>query len=45
MRELSVGLGNVIAMAQQIIVNDNSFEHVKAKVKEALGTIEEKWLK
>ncbi len=45
MRELSVGLGNVIAMAQQIIVNDNSFEHVKAKVKEAFGTIEEKWLK
>ncbi len=45
MRELGVGLGNVIAMAQQIIVNDNSFEYVKAKVKEALGTIEEKWLK
>jgi dephospho-CoA kinase len=44
-RELSVGLGNVIAMSEQIIVNDNSFEHVKAKVKEALGKIEEKWLK
>ena len=26
MRELSVGLGNVIAMAEQMIVNDNSFE-------------------
>ncbi len=39
MRELSVGLGNVIAMAQQMIVNDNSFEHVKAKVKESLMRI------
>ena len=45
MRELSVGLGNVIAMAEQIIVNDNSFEHVKAKVKASLEKIEEKWLK
>lgn len=45
MRELSVGLGNVIAMAEQMIVNDNSFEHVKAKVKESLERIEEKWLK
>jgi dephospho-CoA kinase len=44
-RELSVGLGNVIAMAGQMIVNDNSFEHVKAKVKESLMRIEEKWLK
>jgi dephospho-CoA kinase len=45
MRELGVGLGNVIAMAQQIIVNDNSFEYVKAKVRESLGKIEGKWLK
>jgi dephospho-CoA kinase len=45
MRELGVGLGNVIAMAQQIIVNDNSFEKVKADVKETLTRIEEKWLK
>lgn len=45
MRELSVGLGNVIAMAQQIIVNDNSFEQVKAKAKESLEKIERKWLK
>lgn len=44
-RELSVGLGNVIAMAEQMIVNDNSFEHVKAKVKEYLELIETKWLK
>jgi dephospho-CoA kinase len=45
MRELNVGLGNVIAMAEQIIVNDNSLEHVKAKVKESLEKVEEKWLK
>jgi dephospho-CoA kinase len=43
MRELGVGLGNVIAMAEQVIVNDNSFEHVKAKVKVSLERIEEKW--
>jgi dephospho-CoA kinase len=45
MRELSVGLGNVIAMAEQMVVNDDSFEQVKAKAKESLRRIEEKWLK
>ena len=45
MRELSVGLGNVIAMAEQIIVNDNSVEEIKPKVAEALRRIEAKWLK
>lgn len=45
MRELSVGLGNVIALSEQMIVNDNSFETVKAKIKENLKRIEEKWLK
>jgi len=45
MRELNVGLGNVIAMAEKIIVNDNSLEHVKAKVKDSLEEVEEKWLK
>ena len=44
-RELSVGLGNVIAMAEQMIVNDNSVEETKVKVAEALRRIEEKWLK
>jgi dephospho-CoA kinase len=44
MRELSVGLGNVIAMAEQIIVNDNSVEKIKPKVAESLRRIEEKWL-
>jgi dephospho-CoA kinase len=45
MRELSVGLGNVIAMAGQMIVNENSFEQVKSKVQESLKRVEEKWLK
>jgi dephospho-CoA kinase len=44
-RELGVGLGNVIAMAEQMIVNDNSVEFVKLKIKEAFGAIEKKWLK
>ena len=45
MRELSVGLGNVIAMAEKILVNDNSIERFKAQVKDNLHWIEEKWLK
>ena len=45
MRELSVGLGNAIAMAQQILVNDNSMEHFKAQVKAYLKWTEEKWKK
>jgi len=45
LRELSVGLGNVIAMAEQIIVNDNEMEQFKAQVKDYLGWIEEKWKK
>ena len=45
MRELGVGLGNVIAMAEQLIVNDNSPEHVKVVIREALGRIEAKWTK
>ena len=45
LRELSVGLGNVIAMAEQIIVNNNGMEQFKAQVKDYLGWIEEKWKK
>jgi dephospho-CoA kinase len=45
MRELGVGLGNVIAMAEKILVNDNSIEGFKALVKENFGRIEMKWLK
>ncbi len=45
MRELSVGLGNAIAMAEFVVVNDNSIEQVKAKVKDTLWRIEQKWQK
>jgi dephospho-CoA kinase len=42
-RELSVGVGNVIAMAERLVVNDNSVSQFKAKVKENLARIEMKW--
>ena len=45
MRELSVGLGNVIAMAEQLIVNDNSIDAAEDATKEALRRIEVKWQK
>ena len=45
MRELGVGLGNVIAMAEELIVNDNSVKEVKGAVRQALGRIEAKWMK
>lgn len=45
MRELGVGLGNVIALAEQIIVNDDSIERFRALVREDFGRIEQKWLK
>lgn len=45
MRELSVGLGNTIAMAEKILINDDSVEQFKAQVKDNLARVEEKWLK
>jgi dephospho-CoA kinase len=44
-REMGVGLGNVIAMSEKILVNDNSIEGFKTLVKENFSRIEEKWLK
>ena len=44
-RELSVGIGNVIAMAEELIINENSAEQVKSKIREAVGRIEQKWSK
>jgi dephospho-CoA kinase len=43
MRELGVGLGNAIAMAEHVLVNDNSVESFKAQVQKYLQWIEEKW--
>ncbi len=44
-RELDVGVGNVIAMSEQILVNDNSIESFKLLVREYFGRIETVWLK
>jgi dephospho-CoA kinase len=45
MRELSVGLGNAIAMAEYMIVNEESLDVVKRKVKRVLERIEAKWMR
>jgi dephospho-CoA kinase len=44
-RELSVGLGDAIAIAEYMIVNEEMLEAVKEKVEEVLGRIEEKWMR
>jgi dephospho-CoA kinase len=44
-RELSVGLGNVIAMSENILVNDDSIEGFRNLVRVHFRRIEEKWLK
>jgi len=43
-RELGVGLGDAIAMAEHLIINEKSRDNTKAKVKEALRKVEEKWM-
>jgi len=45
MRELSVGLGNAIAMAEHIIINEEKLEIVKEKIKEVLDRVEAKWMR
>jgi dephospho-CoA kinase len=45
MRELSVGLGNAIAMAEHMIVNEESLETAKKQAAKILKRIEEKWMK
>jgi len=45
MRELSVGLGNALAMAEYLIVNEEEREVVKEKIKKVLRKVEEKWTK
>jgi dephospho-CoA kinase len=45
MRELNVGLGNAIAMAEYIIINENDKKETKAKVAETLARVEERWKK
>jgi dephospho-CoA kinase len=43
MRELSVGLGNAIAMAEHLIVNENNRNATKARAKKVFWRIERKW--
>jgi dephospho-CoA kinase len=43
MRELSVGLGNAIAMAEHTVVNEEAMDVVKNRVKYVLRRVEEKW--
>lgn len=45
MRELSVGLGETIAMAEYLIVNEENLDVVKGKVRAVLRKVEEKWMK
>lgn len=43
MRELSVGLGEAVAMAEHIIVNEGEASNAKEEVRAILRRIEEKW--
>ena len=45
MRELSVGLGKAIAMAEHIIINEEKVETVKEKIREVLEKVERKWMR
>jgi dephospho-CoA kinase len=47
MRELCVGLGNVIAMAEYLVINENNQgkNNLRTVVKKFLGRIEAKWIK
>ena len=43
MRELGVGLGNAIAMAEHVIVNEGNRDAAKARAKKVLWRIERQW--
>jgi dephospho-CoA kinase len=45
MRELSVGLGAAIAMAEHVVVNEESMEVVKRRIRETLEKAEKKWIR
>jgi dephospho-CoA kinase len=44
-RELGVGIGNAIALAEFMVINEESKNEVKEKVKETLKRVEDKWTK
>lgn len=43
LRELSVGLGSATAMAEYMIVNENSLDDAKDKINRVMEKVEEKW--
>ena len=45
LRELSVGQGSVIAMADYMIINEATLEDYKAKIQEVLEAATAKWMK
>ena len=45
MRELSVGLGNAIALAEYMIVNEEGLDAIKRRAAEVLRGIEAKWMR
>ncbi len=45
LRELSVGQGDVIAVADYLIVNEGTYEEFKTRVREALKAVAQKWKK
>lgn len=42
-RELTVGLGNAIAMAENMITNEGPIETTKQKIKQTLEKVEQEW--
>jgi len=45
LRELSVGQGDVIALADHMIVNEGTYEEFKVKVLQVLEAVIQKWMK
>jgi dephospho-CoA kinase len=45
LRELSVGQGDAIAVADYMIVNEGSYEELKIRVREVLKAVAQKWKK
>jgi dephospho-CoA kinase len=45
LRELSVGQGNVIALADYMIVNEGTLEEYKARIREVLDSVVKRWMK
>jgi hypothetical protein len=45
LRELSVGLGNAIAMSEHLVVNECSIAETKEKILQKLLRVEAEWTK